>query len=78
MGRHPVVVFSVKTTCSYTSSDKITISVLRVSAASCLNQRGKIRPLGLCGVLTIIIRVRGVMAARTSSQLTLKSGTVSG
>ena len=46
---------------------------VRVSAASCCRSSAENLTARLCGVLTMIIRVRGVIAARTSSQFTAKS-----
>ena len=57
------------TMCSYTSSLNITMSVLRVSAVNRWrsSDESTLAP-GLFGVLTTIIRVRGVIAAASACQ----------
>ena len=65
--------------CSYTSSLTMTMSVPRVSAASCAQSAADSTLVpGLFGVLTRIIRVRGVSARRTASQSMRYPGSASG
>ena len=65
--------------CSYTSSDSSTISVpRRIADSSAMSSASSIAPDGLCGLLIISIRVRGVIASRTRGQSTEKSTGSSG
>jgi hypothetical protein len=49
------------------------VSRTRVSSIA-MSSADQTDPLGLCGELMMIMRVRGVIRARTSSQSGLKSG----
>ena len=68
-----------KTRCSYTSSDTTIRSFLvATSATACSSSRVKTVPVGLCGELSRIIRVRGVTARRRSSSSKPKRPLLSG
>ena len=55
--------------CSYTSSESRKIPVPETMAESSrMSASESIAPDGLCGLLTISIRVRGVIASRTRCQ----------
>ncbi len=70
---HTVVRFTVKTTCSYTSSDKIMISVLRVTATSCCRSFAENTcPLDYVALMMIM---RFGVIPRGPSQFTAKPGT---
>ena len=66
------------TMCSYTSSESSSTFVgSRISASFCMSSACQTVPVGLCGVLSMIRRVRGVMAAASVSNGMRKSGAFS-